>query len=374
MAATTYQEMYETTWQTQYSASSRLRELVFDDVNLNSSSNERRLSESQQVLLYKAKRDKKSVIGLEVIIISKDAIEFLRQINARSLDGVITGFDSASTGTGQFKIDFEGAGPHWLSVEHFKPIKELKLTKENLLRNFFTDLSKAVNKKYYYKLDRIKSYAEEKVTATKRLHSIDAQVVRLKKEVAGSNPVSTQKKSFFEELGTVARRNDIDGVYLSTNGNIMVQTKMLYQTNEKTDKVNLQKKMGKFLFKIDPIALKLKAVNISYFVCGACINFYEGREGSDLEHTHKQGYSHPNLAYDGNICLGENADIVIRMLEKRQMYQLVDFLIIFLSVFPQRRGHPYFPGVHWFKARHHRNKDYPVNKIFKGGILHGFAK
>jgi len=336
-----------------------------------SDSSSEKLTETQAAFLYRAKKDEKSVIGLEI------------DIKDRDLDGLssdcpsrveIIGIDRASSFPFRvFRFVTPDGRRGSVSLAAFETVKPIKVSTKEKMEYFFGDLYQSVNKKYFHMERRAKDFDNEKKTGEQRIKSITQQANKLKKELVAYKPHPINKKSFHEELSSIARRKDIDMVGITDENNIMVKTEVLYRVDEKTDKVDSRKKMGSFLFKINPAGCSVKAINLDYIICTYCFSSDDNGAGKVSPHTHRENYSHPNLENTGSVCFGHSTTDVIKMLEGLQFYQLVDFLVIFFSVFPQSGGSPHFPQPLWFKKRMDRKKEFPISNTFKEGIIYEFS-
>lgn len=129
------------------------------------------------------------------------------------------------------------------------------------------------------------------------------------------------------------------------DGTIFVVTENLHPTSEATGKTNKKNFVGRFLFRISyaPSAVSIRVKNLDY---------KSGR------------YYHPNVPDDEHVCWGANSEEIDSMFTKFQIYELVDFTILFLGLLPQKEGDPYLSFTEWMNARQeHREEVNLPNRV-----------
>lgn len=136
---------------------------------------------------------------------------------------------------------------------------------------------------------------------------------------------------FFRQIG---KNKKVDNAYVTLGGEMIVETKMLYATTPVQLKVNKDKPIGRMVF-------KLSSQGISY--CSfANLDYCYHPDGN----TRNGHYPHPNVS--GNaVCYGDNGTLLEGMARNAQWYELIDFLILFFSLFPHDTGTPHIPHDRW---------------------------
>lgn len=127
----------------------------------------------------------------------------------------------------------------------------------------------------------------------------------------------------------IATHRKVEWAFLSTAGDIVVQTKMLYATGPRNNTENLKKEVGRFAFLFNPIDHNIRAMNLDYDY---------------------NGHRHPNLNSDG-ICKGGNSTEMDDLLKTGRFYELVDLMVLFFSLFPHDSGSPYVPHRTWLAGK-----------------------
>lgn len=150
---------------------------------------------------------------------------------------------------------------------------------------------------------------------------------------------------YIETLLTEIKQNKkVDEAYISTGFNIVVTTIPLVAVNNQTGKNIASKVFGRFAFKIslnDGIS-EIRAVNLDYAA------FREAGQAAD--HRRDGGYFHPNIDCT-SICWGENEVEIRALRQKMHFYGLIDFMIMFFSLYPHDSGRPYMDLDEWFAVR-----------------------
>lgn len=144
-----------------------------------------------------------------------------------------------------------------------------------------------------------------------------------------------------ENLAQLSKHKYVDWAALTRNGELVVQTKMLYHTAKSSGKVDLSKPIGRFALWISPMTTGIMAHNMDYS---------------------RGGYGHMNLSND-SICLGGNSGEVHTMIQTGRFYDLVDFMVLFFSLFPHDAGDGGYAGGHtaWMAERQNNVTSNPWN-------------
>lgn len=144
------------------------------------------------------------------------------------------------------------------------------------------------------------------------------------------------KKHLITLLTQLRAHAKVEDAYLSREGKIIVITKMLYPI--KKNKENKKSQVGRFSISYNHSSRqgvqRITIVNLDYVL-----------------HTDDNSYYHPNIRTDGSICWGENKQEVENMWSRDELYELTDFIILFLSLFPHDEGSPYTDPEGWLENK-----------------------
>lgn len=152
--------------------------------------------------------------------------------------------------------------------------------------------------------------------------------------IKGTEKVKYHKKDIDLIIAEINSHKKVKKAYISKSGRIIVLTEPLYKTDVK-GKESKRSKIGEFIFSIEPQSNNyLSADNLTYI--------------------YDDSNPHPNI--DGfSVCWGENQQEIDRMRRNAEYYQLVDFAIYFLSIYPQTSdASPYVDYGDWWSEKEER--------------------
>jgi hypothetical protein len=148
-----------------------------------------------------------------------------------------------------------------------------------------------------------------------------------------------QVMDFFRQLG---KHKKVANAYLDMAGRMVVETRMLYTISPVLLKENKRRPIGRFVMRLSTEGIRnCEFANLDY-----CYN-------SGGSH-----YPHPNIM-NKQLCHGDNGADLDAMARSGSFYELTDFLILFLSMFPQDSGGPHVPHDVWIRSRKPEPKTNP---------------
>lgn len=168
---------------------------------------------------------------------------------------------------------------------------------------------------------------------------IEMIVDNLKKKFPQAKKELKDVEMFNSTIESIRKQKNIEDIAVFEDGGIICITKMLYPTSEITGKTNMKKPIGKFMIKVNDGTIKV--INLTY---------------------NAGNYYHPNVSSSGSVCWGENQEEINKMYNKFNLYELIDFIVLFLSTFPQKEGDPYVGYSEWMNAREKNEQSVDLSK------------
>jgi hypothetical protein len=210
------------------------------------------------------------------------------------------------------------------------PIQEKKYRAGKLLERWDS-------RKIQTKLD-----ADNEVVATKNkierlVKDLEKEKVKVKSLAAKANSIKIEKSSKQDIIKAIAEIKRIKGVtecYISSKFKMFIQTENLDLPQQEADRKGKVRKLGRL-----EIQIPIGTTNVSDVKV----------HNLDWEYDSND---HPNIdADDNHVCWGSNEPEVSEMLKNMTYYQLVDFILLFLTDFPQQNGSPYVDYTEWLEER-----------------------
>lgn len=156
-----------------------------------------------------------------------------------------------------------------------------------------------------------------------------------------------EKDDVLKLFNQLAKNKKVANAYLTEAGRMVVETRMLYATSPVKNNENKRKPIGRMAMELDLGGIdKCKFTNLDF-----C---YHPR-GSESH------YPHPNVSGQ-RICSGSNTGQMDNMLKGGNYYELVDFLIVFFSLFPHDTGAPHVDHMTWLASRRVEKKENPFRR------------
>lgn len=225
-----------------------------------------------------------------------------------------------------------------------------KLSKKQKEEEFFRSLLQRVNTNKKYELNTILQRKEEtkgKIRTYER--DLKANKERLKEIetlLAGTPETKdATKNSFITELNSLKKNKRIANAYLDNKGDLIVETTMLHPVRRATGK-ETEDEIGRFAMR-----LSINGVDDSEF---HNLDYQaDSDEWSEIEH--------PTISC-GKMCTGDNFNIIDNLLETGRFFEAVDFICIFLTLWPHDTGSPYITHAKWLKEKYSVNESNPFKR------------
>lgn len=214
--------------------------------------------------------------------------------------------------------------------------------------------------KFFNLLNIINAKKNESVINTERslrehkesMMSMQRDVERYERKITELEEVLEKSKSnaltlegmldSFRELG---KNKKVFNAFLKEDGKMIIETEMIYATSPKTQKADKRKKVGRLAFELTTNGIgNCKFVNLDY-----CYH------SPEYPGSH---YYLPNVK-NMNVCYGDNGVLMDNLAREGSFYELVDFLILFFSLFPHDTGAPYIGHIKWLGGRVRELKSNP---------------
>jgi hypothetical protein len=195
----------------------------------------------------------------------------------------------------------------------------LLLTKLNASRN--SEFNSAKNKR--------NSLLASIASVQKDLAKYEQDLKKTEQKLKGAEGDFITRDSLKDLLTELTHHRKVDWVMMANNGDLIVQTQMLYKIDRKTGEEHKRIPVGRFAMYINSVNGSIAAENLDYNVAG-----------------------HGHMCLDGShICLGDNATEVAKMITSGRFYDVIDFMIGFFSIFPHDNGSPYISSEEWLENR-----------------------
>lgn len=201
-------------------------------------------------------------------------------------------------------------------------------------------MQSVVNMEYNNKVNNIKSMSSQIQSNRQSVLKLENDLKNLIHDMENAKKQSFSVNKLLSELAQIKKHDKVEDVYITKNSNIFIRTKMLKKTNPKTGKVSQFRNIGRFM-------IVIKYTEGGNYLRVHNLDFYVG--DSDY-------FDHPTIR-NGELCRGNNENEIMSMYRNCQLYQLIDFLIMFLSIYPQDSGSsPYMDYSEWWNDREKREE------------------
>lgn len=305
------------------------------------------LTRQQKAIEKEVKGVWKRLLNLEVLLIREwngMAVEPVRHakivdvksgektfFQVRSLDGNFFGADDGKSPVQEITVElfqFELKG----GLKAIPPVTELRKTAYQQVGAHIENL---VNADIIKAKEKIGALAREIESYEKKIKA-DEEKKKEYEQIASKKPESVGIKDIEKMLAEIKAHSMVEDAYISDEENIIVLTKNLKPLDFKTDKV-LPGDLGRYTFRY---GLKENTVRIA---------------NRDFEY---EGHDHPHIQRDKQrVCWGDNSDEIEDMKSRGDYFMLTDFIITFLSIFPQEHGEPYCDYEDWMECKTKRKSN-----------------
>lgn len=313
------------------------------------------LSDKQLWLQQTLATNSSSLIGLPVIIVATPAGKLIERLheaiivriesNPQPALFILETTDSLAKGElyGAFIYQIEP-----LKNVHPRKVtaKELEKTKQQENRAIVQTLANQYKRMFNTSLNQDKEALSHKhndySNYIETLARLEQEIEDLHKKVASTKEIEFSPEKMLEIVSEMEKHDKVKKAFITKKGNIIVLTKMLYATNLAGDKEDTKKPVGQFVFKFSCVngRCTMGAVNLTY----AMIHDSGGSLMS-------RAYFHPNIRTN-EICWGNNRVEMSKMLNQGDLYQAMDFSIVFFSTFPHgRNSNPYIDFDAWYQQK-----------------------
>lgn len=306
------------------------------------------LTEKQKWMIQQLlRRKKENLLGKEYKIVgTRDG-----RHTTRNYKGTMVAVADAEEGTPldslMFSIHLEDDTLYDAKIYQLEPVAEAKfqkLTQKELTAFKKSQETKVVvdalaafnrqaNTEFRKAAEDIEYLKREKANYLRQIEKYDKDIKHKEGLVASGKESKMDLKGLAALVASINKQDKVEDAYIGIKGNLVVFTKMLYGLDS-TGKEDKSVEIGRFIFRMPLIGLSPIAFNLDYAVSPT---------GSDP-------YWHPNIR-GTNICQGDNAKEILGAARAGQLYELVDFLIIFLSLYPHDGGNPYIGFPEWLQQR-----------------------
>lgn len=330
--------------------------------------NEASMLEETEGWYLKSLKDPKELIGQPVILALNEDGYFYSQyaypgiiIQARVEEGKLI------TMILRKKIKEEPAGEDqiwtsqaWRILPYAKvelSAEELKLKQEIKMKQILYNLNQRITADYQsIKANKgnlesyVKSYTASLAGYQKRLKETN-EILK------GNKPEELTADTFRSSLDSLLKHKKVKGIAVTLSGNLIIESKMLYVIDHKTDK-ETDVEVGEFAFFVDTRYGEVSVHNMSY-VCN-----YQTDYGND----------HGSPFQDGTrMCWGPGETDVKNLAKQFPYYALVDYITLFVAMIKQDAGAiPHCSPDMWLKHRKKESTPNPFNGEF-AYVTEGFS-
>lgn len=295
----------------------------------------RLLTKKQEWALGQYSKDKKKLVG-ESVKLTCDSMGRTAPGSSR-YEGNIIGFgrprqgmpclkihwtDDKTANVWLYQIDFLKEDPHLSDKERAKKMTRKLLKKITSQTNQqHTRLKQDLSSARRGRREQRKRAKQE----AKRIKELTGKIKRYKKK-------NFKEEQLKEELKLIKKLETVEDVYISEKGNIIVLTEDLCAVAD--GKIRKRIKLGRYVICIDYLSgeARIKIKNRDWI----------------FGDTH----GHPHLSGTGTCWGGSATSTLSSALNEGRLFQLVDFIITFYSLFPQDEGaSPNVDYNEWLEGR-----------------------
>lgn len=184
-----------------------------------------------------------------------------------------------------------------------------------------------------------KDYLNAIASKEKDIASYKKTVALYDAQIKASQIPDLSKEEVLKFFRFLAKNKKVVNAYVNMAGEMIVETAMLYATTPVKLLENKKKPVGRMIF-----LLNTQGISYCRF---ANLDYCYHSPGSGSYPTH---YPHPNISSTG-ICSGNNQKEMDDMCKNGQFYELVDFLLLFFSMFPHDSGGPHIQHETWMASK-----------------------
>jgi hypothetical protein len=328
-------------------------ERLTDDLIGSPTINPQHLSSTQRTLLKYFLADKKSLIGYRLSLVADS-----KNVRIPSVTVMVVGFGDEKTPV--FKVlneatdDIYTANLWQLEIIEggLMPIsknkipngidkKVDKLMNGLILGNLTTVMNNKINQHYISQVNNTKSLSTNIKASKDNIIKMERDLETTLNNLENAKRFTLSSRKLSKELALLKKHDKIDDVYISNQGSIFVKTKSLKRTSPDTGKVKQFGNIGSFLMRLSYDPSQSRFLNVF-----------------NLDYTDGE-YDHPNIQ-NGDVCMGNNESEIRAMYNNCQLYQLVDFLVMFFSVYPQdEHASPHIDFDDWWGEKSRRTQPLP---------------
>lgn len=221
--------------------------------------------------------------------------------------------------------------PNKKEFEAIKRAKELQVV-ENALKLYNINANSGLSSLK----GEIEGLKRDKSRYEVSIKDIEARLKKTGDRLSSLEETQLDIKGLDKLVSQIKKHAGVEDAYITPKGRLFVITKTLYAHDEE-DKENKNFPIGRFVLKMSLTASEIWGINLDY----ALVN-HPG---------HETTLFHPNIS-GSQLCWGDNAKEVRSCAQAGQLYELVDFLIIFFSTYPHDpNSNPFIGFDAWQKYR-----------------------
>ena len=192
-----------------------------------------------------------------------------------------------------------------------------------------------------------KDYLNGIISKERDLVNYKKNVADLEAQIKTNQIKDLTKEEVVKLFDLLSKNKKVENAFINMAGEMVVETKMLYATTPVELIENKKKPIGRMVFRLSTSGIAYCSfANLDY-----C--YHSGGITTNGGH-----YPHPNVS-GGRICSGSNGTLLSNMCQGGQFYELVDFLLVFFSLFPHDSGGPHVQHEVWMATRKPEPKTNP---------------
>ena len=163
----------------------------------------------------------------------------------------------------------------------------------------------------------------------------EKSIKEVKEKIENFNKDEATVAGILEQIEMCKKLEMVEDIYLTDRGSIVIHTKDTPIIVEETDKkYEPETMLGRMIYKIDYFNSKVGAINVDW------------RDHNNYCHPHIEGRDH-----NTRICWGKNEVEITEMFKEGKIFQIVDFMCTFFTIFWQRNAVPFRPYDEWLSER-----------------------
>lgn len=256
-------------------------------------------------------------------------------------------------------LNYDGTGAGRAEFKNCEPVRDTFALRPSELRAY--DHIRVFSTISDMGLKNFKRIAEKKRTSLQQIRSKEGDIKNLSEYVekldvlekgASSAPLSVP--DIIEHLEELKKIKKVANAYLTNDNYLVVETQMLHLSHNTEEYEEFEgNEVGKYV-----IAMPLNGTNgLQIFNLTHC--YHEDSDYTDEDGNYEGSHmDHPNVSA-GMPCLGENKDSLFSMRSAGNYFHMVDFLLLFLTLFPHDGDSPYMDAHEWIGNIVECDKDNP---------------